>query len=873
MFVMAVVGVLSAAAMAADPRITVPLQSGWQFHQGELIEPYSKPVDPSQWIAVTVPHTWNRVGNVGYERAPETNHFRGAGWYRLTFNPPPDAAGKRAFLQFDGVGAVADVWVNGKHIGRHEGAFSRFRFDITAALTAQGPNTLFVKADNSRPQVGSATQHVIPLAGDFVIFGGLYREVSLIYTNPVRIDLGDFGGPGVYGRALEIGSNSATVSVKSRIANDQRASAAVRVETTIEDAAGNIVAKEEKRASAAQSAVSTVESTLRVDKPRLWQGTADPYLYRIVVSVRSERGQLLDRVVQPLGLRTMKFDANTGFSLNGESVRLLGASMHQDRPVKGWALSRADRVEDYDLMQEMGSTAVRLAHYQHDQIAYDLADARGIVVWAEIPVVTMVALDASPPTDALIANARQQLSELIRQNYNHPSVAMWSIGNEVDLRATTQNRSAQAHELIRALNVQAKQEDPGRPSVLADCCEPKAATPGSGPPVRETLVGITDIVGLNRYLGWYVGTTADLGPALDEAHVRHPQVPLSVSEYGAGSGLTQHTDHPLGGPINPKGRPHPEEFQLWFHEDSWRQIAARKYLWGVFIWNMFDFASDDRSEGDLRDINEKGMVSYDRSVKKDVFYFYKANWNRAPTLHLVGRRYVDRAYGVVDVKAYSNAERATLAINGHDVGSAACSGGICIWPGARLSAGLNQVVARAQHGGMALQDSVQWIYSGAPGVVRIKAGDLAGYVNANGIRYGSDNFFVGGAGRGINPPDTPTAKRIEVSGTADAALYDSYRAGTFAYDIPVPNGTYTVTARFAEPTAAAAGERLFDVVADGRVKLAKLDVFALSGGRLKPLDRSFSAEAQDGRLRLEFRGTRGDAVVSAIEIVTKSVLD
>jgi beta-galactosidase len=325
----------------------------------------------------------------------------------------------------------------------------------------------------------------------------------------------------------------------------------------------------------------------------------------------------------------------------------------------------------------------------------------------------------------------------------------------------------------------------------------------------------------------------------------------------------------MGGPINPHGRPHPEEVQILYHEQSWKQLEYRNYLWAVFIWNMFDFASDDRSEGDLSDVNEKGLVSYNRAVKKDAFYFYKANWSRTPTLHLVGRRYIDRPYWAVDVKAYSNAAQARLSINGNDLGSTACNDGACVWPGVRLIPGINQIAATAEHAGTILTDSLQWIYSGSPSLVRIKAGDVSGYVAADGTRYGSDAFFVGGEGRGINPPDTPADYRIEVEGANPPPLYDSFRMGAFAYDIPLPDGTYVVTARFVEPTESSAGQRIFDVVANGRVVLPDLDLFARAGGRLKAVDLSFTADATGGRMQIAFRPRRGEAVVSALEVMRK----
>ncbi len=710
-------GVLPAVVLAqAAPRICVPLDHGWRFKQSDTLSGVEgEAFDDSAWSAVDVPHTWNHLGNEGPERSPQSNIVRGVGWYRLRFAAPSAGDGaKRYFLQFDGVGEVADVWLNGHYLGKHAGAFSRFRFDITRALATRGENLLVVKADNSRPQPGSTTEAVIPLSGDFFVYGGIYRHVALVVTDPVHVDMLDYGGPGVYARAVSIAPEDAVVQVSTRLVNDGAQAAAVRVEARVEDAAGKMVATVSKQANLPPATgPGNVSLSLHVPHPRLWRGTQDPYLYRMVLTVRARRDAVLDQVTQPLGLRTLAFDADKGFFLNGEHVFLRGVSMHQDRPVKGWAISAADQEQDFHILRDMGGNAVRLAHYQHDQRSYELADELGIVAWAEIPLVNQVSFDGTPASPALADNAHQQLRELIRQNYNHPSIALWSIANEVDLRATQTNGPSKPRALLESLNELAKTEDPGRFTTLADCCEPGLTHNTSAPvPPRDAIVGITDTVGYNRYFGWYGGTFSELGPMLDAAHARHPQLPLAVSEYGAGAALSQHSDDPTGGPFDPHGRPHPEEYQELYHEASWSTLKERPYLWGVFIWNLFDFAVDSRKEGDLTDMNDKGLVSYDRTVAKDAFYFYRANWSAQPTLHLVGRRHTTRASAMLDVKAYSNAARAQLWVNGVEQGNASCSGGICLWHAVRLRAGSNEVRATADIGGTQLSDSLQWKLAG-----------------------------------------------------------------------------------------------------------------------------------------------------------------
>jgi beta-galactosidase len=865
------------AVDSSEPRVSMDLHHGWRFRQADgMSDVQNSAFDDSRWTQVDLPHTWNRIGNEGTERSPLTNSVQGVGWYRLRFATPASAAARRYFLQFDGVGAIADVWLNGHYLGKHAGAFSRFRFDASAALTPSGENLLVVRADNSGPQPGSPTENVIPLSGDFFVFGGIYRDVTLIGTDPLHVDMLDHGGPGLYARTETCDSNSAAVRVSAKLINDGSKPRTVIVGTRIESDAKVIVASQSSRVSVSPQQPVMIDNTLQFGRPRLWQGMDDPYLYKLIMTVRSSQGVLLDQVAQPFGVRSLAIDADKGLFLNGKHLFLKGASMHQDRPVKGWAISHADQQQDFDLLRDLGANAVRLAHYQHDQFSYELADALGILVWAEIPLVNKVSFDGSPANATLAANARQQLTELIRQNYNHASIAVWSIANEVDLTATQIKGPSRVAPLLKSLDLLAKQEDPSRFTTFADCCEQAVVAPhadaadaagaaSAGIAPRDAIVGIADAVGYNRYFGWYYGQFEDFGAMLDGAHLRHPALPIAVSEYGAGAALTQHTDDPAGGRINPHGRPHPEELQNLYHEASWNTLRGRGYLWAVFIWNMFDFSSDSRREGDLTDINEKGLVSYDRQIRKDAFYFYRANWSSQPTLHLVGRRYVDRAYGVVDVKAYSNAALSRLWLNDRDQGTTPCTGGICQWHSVRLLPGKNELRATADIAGTPLTDSMQWTFSGSMDSVRIKAGDISGYVSMNGDRYGSDTYFSGGTAGGVNAPDSPTPERIRVAAD-DFGLYDRFREGAFSYRIPVPSGRYRVTLKFQEPAAGNAGAREFDVLVNGKIVLGRFDIFAAAGGKLKGVDRVFDVTSRDGDILIEFRPLKGGALVSALSI-------
>jgi beta-galactosidase len=458
----------------------------------------------------------------------------------------------------------------------------------------------------------------------------------------------------------------------------------------VTDKTGTVVADQTRAGvSIGAHAGLDVTQTVTVANPHRWDGRNDPYLYNATVELHdTAANRVTDVVTEPLGLRSYAINANAGFSLNGHYLDLHGVNLHQDRAGVGWAETDAQHTQDFDLIDEIGATAVRLAHYQHDQKDYSLADERGLVVWAELPLV-----NDTTDSAAFTANAEQQMRELIRQNYNHPSIVFWSIGNEQRVDNTATNN------LLADLAGIVKTEDPDRISTYATCC---VSDTGAVATHAETTA-------YNKYYGWYTGTTSGLGANLDSLHGALPGRPIAVSEYGAGANVNQHELNPAQPATT--GAWHPEEYQSLLHESSWKQMQARPYLWGKFVWNMFDFASDSRNEGSQPGINDKGLVTRDRAVKKDAFYWYKVNWNPSPTVYLTSRRWTQRTTAATQVKVYSNASSVTLTLNGTSLGALSSSDHIFTWAGVTLRPGANTVTATATINGTPVTDTVTWTLS------------------------------------------------------------------------------------------------------------------------------------------------------------------
>lgn len=653
------------------------IDSGWRYIKGDVDGAEQSAFDDRRWQTVGLPHCW------GWEDAQQgRQYYRGPGWYRHVLEVTPQR-GKRYFVRFEAAGSMADVYLNGKWLGQHRGAFGAFCYEITGTLHPRGANILAVRVSNAAEPDGL---DIAPLSGDFPVYGGLYRPVHLIETEAENFTPTDHGSPGVVWRQTEVSKKRAVIDITAQISNGTRSNQVVTLVARVEDADGKRVASVDQPILLAPSVTAPYDLQVTVPKPHLWNGRKDPYLYRATVELRTSDA-LVDSVEQPLGLRFYRVDPDKGFFLNGQPYHLHGVDRHQDRPDKGWAISEADQDEDMRLITELGCTVIRCAHYEHSDYFYSLCDKAGVLVWAEIPQVDK--LGASPE---FAETSRSQLLDLIRQNVNHPSIFVWSLFNEL------RPNNPDPHRELQDLRILAHGEDPTRPTIAATCT---AELP--------QMNKIPDLLGWNIYPGWYSGwgTKADFGPLLDKHRRDSRQGGFCVSEYGAGANVNQHEDNPRQPRTD--GQWHPEEWQSLVHEAAWPAMKARPWVWGTFVWNMFDFTSYWRHEGGQLGRNDKGLVTYDRTIKKDAFYYYKANWSDESTLYITSRRFTVRTNAVTDVKIYSNAKQVELFLNGTSLGTRPtdpyC---VCVWKDVQLKPGENHVEARAKRKGQGLTDDCTW---------------------------------------------------------------------------------------------------------------------------------------------------------------------
>lgn len=655
--------------LPASAREVTSLNQEWQFKFGVLgiWGVYPNIMIPKCDTVVNLPHTWNIADFMS-----DNGYYRGDGSYMKELFIPESYKGKRLFVKFEGAGTVANVSVNFKQVAEHKGAYNAFTVEITNDVDYGKKNYLVVTCNNAR------RFDVAPQGGDFNMYGGLYRDVWLQVTEDACISPLYYGSEGVLVTQKMVSEQRAELSSEIHLSSTV-GYRDCEVTFSVLDAEGKVVVSK----TSPYINNDKVLINVGLDRPHLWNGMQDPYLYK-VVTVLKRAGKEIDRVEDHIGLRSFYIDENKGFFLNGKHLKLRGVSRHQDWAGLASALKRENHLADFDIMQEMGVNSIRLAHYPQAHFMFDEADRRGMVVWEEIPFV-----GSYVNSKDFDENLKFQLKELIIQNYNHPSICFWGLFNEI---------SGDFNSIAATLNDLAHRLDPTRLTVSATCFE-------------GSFNFISDAMGWNKYFGWYEGVLSDFGQFFDNWHATYPNAKIGISEYGSGAALSQHVGKfveatPDENRKASRGRFHPEEKQTASHMAHLKMIDERDYLWGSYVWNMFDFASSMRKEGDTNNLNDKGLVSHDRKIRKDAFYLYKANWNKSEsTVHICSKRYTDRKEDLTDVIVFTTAPSARLYVNGKLIGAKRVDGyATVVWPDVQLKKGINQIEVRTAAG----NDSCEW---------------------------------------------------------------------------------------------------------------------------------------------------------------------
>ncbi len=592
-------------------RNIININKNWFFTKDEVKIPSAM---PEGWENINLPHTWNAVdGQDG-----GNDYFRGTAYYAKEINKADLPESDMYYLEIKGANSSADVYLNGEKLATHHGGYSTWRVNLTEKL--KDTNILAVAVNNA------ANETVYPQMADFTFYGGLYRDVNLICVNNSHFDLDYYGAPGIK-ITPEINGKDAKVEVETYLTNKKNNQI---IAYTILSADGEEIAKVE----AADTKVN-----LDIKDVHLWHGRKDPYLYTMKAELL-EDGKVIDNVSSSFGCRTFRIDPENGFILNGEEYPLRGVSRHQDRWGIGNALLPEHHEEDIELICEVGATTIRLAHYQHDQYFYDLCDKKGLVIWAEIPYISKHMATGRE-------NTISQMKELVSQNYNHPSIVVWGLSNEIGIGGADSDL-IENHNILNDL---CHEMDKTRLTTIAAVSMCKMTDP---------YLQIPDVVSYNHYFGWYGGDTTMNGPWFDKFHAMHPNIPIGCSEYGC-EALNWHTSEPMQGDYT-------EEYQAYYHEELIKQFFTRKYLWATHVWNMFDFGADARCEGGENGQNHKGLITFDRKYKKDSFYAYKAWLSDEPFVHITSKRYIDRVEDVAKVTVYSNLPEVELFANGVSLG-------------------------------------------------------------------------------------------------------------------------------------------------------------------------------------------------------------
>ncbi|HKI43860.1 MAG TPA: glycoside hydrolase family 2 TIM barrel-domain containing protein [Balneolales bacterium] len=851
--------------IASDSGRTVrTIDSNWRFIRQDVSNAGDPGLDDRTWQIVSLPHTWNRKDSFDDTRG----YYRGPAWYRKKIKIGEGFSGKQIFLKFGAVNQVADIYVNGHHVLKHEGGYTAFAADITPYVHLGEENLIAVRADNSY------NQFIPPLSADFTFMGGIYRKVWLISTSPVHITVADFASPGVFIHTTDVSDKSTTVVTRSQIVNNSDKKVKASLETVITDEDGRTIQQMSSHVTIdAGQPVMVSQRSPEIKNPHLWSPD-DPYLYTVTTNV-IEDGTVVDSETNPLGIRWYRFDPDKGFFLNGRHLKLKGVDRHQFYPGFGNAVPDRYQVADMKMIKEMGGNFVRLAHYPQDPSVLEAADHLGILVWQEIPVVNTIDTSAT-----FTANASHMLREMIHQYYNYPSIILWGYMNEIllvpphyagrDHPAERKEYFRKVVELAKHLNSIAHREDPTRETAMA--------MHHSSLYDQTGLSGVPDVAGWNLYQGWYEPMKDKsgknlFGKYLDEQHAKYPKRVMIISEYGAGSDSRIHTTDPQQFDFS-------TEYQNYYHEQILNQIDERPFIAGSAAWVMFDFPSEGRN--DTRPwINEKGLVNEDRTPK-EIYYFYKSRFSDQPVLRIASRDWTERTVPFKKrdqklfnepVTLFSNSGSVTLWVDGRSIGRKNPGNKDYVNWSVPMSIGANHLVAQGRRNGKNYSDDLTINLSyrgdfyggkGSNAQLLVDAGSHYQFYPKRGVIWEADQPKTGNDwGYDGGKPGHTSANILD---TSDDPVYQNYREGMSDYHFEVPPGAYTVTIYLAEPDFGISGKRVFSISVNGQNLFDNTDL-AKTYGKDVPVSKAIHVDVKnnDG-ITIAFTAAKGKTLVNGISI-------
>jgi len=870
---------------AINPRISTTINDSWKFYKGDFPNAANVNIDDSQWDEVTIPHTWNAT-----DADDETpGYYRGVAWYRRSLYISKDAGSKEIYISFDGVNQEAELYINGNLVGKHSGGYTRFCFDITKFILSGEKNYISVKVSNQY------NENIPPISADFTFFGGIYRDVNLVFTEKQHISTTYFGSSGVFIKTPVVSQKQAKINITTFVTNDDSSDKILQVENTILSPTGEKLITKSSVIKISKSVTREYsENEIVLDSPSLWSSDS-PSLYKVITRIiEPKSSRLLDEVISPLGLRWFEFSADKGFFLNGKSLKLIGTNRHQNYLNMGNALSDEIHIQDIKLLKEMGANFLRVSHYPQDHVLMEMCDKLGIICSVEIPIVNEIT-----ENELFSQNCLDMAKEIVMQDFNRPSVVIWGYMNEVLLHLPFKQDSIRNQiyvesvaKLASKIEKQFREDDPSRYTMIV--CHGSLNTY-----VKAKLTEIPMILGFNQYAGWYGGNFDGFDKFLTDYRKLMPQKPLIITEYGADVDSRLHSNHPVR-------YDYTQEYANLYHEHYIKSILKNPFIAGATIWNLNDFYSEERANA-VPHVNNKGIVTLDR-VKKDTYLLYQSILSKNPMVAIGGTNWKVRSHtldsnGVANqfVKIYSNQPWVELGLNGRKLGKKKVVDNIALFK-VPFVKGINTLDASCTIDTCIIQDQLKIDFRGIPENLK----DTNNPFTEINVMFGSNRYFEdktnvtcwipekeytpGSWGyTGGKPYNKQTrfgvqpASDLDILGTKNDPVFQTMREGIKAFKMDVPDGKYTICFYWAElfsskeqqPSVYNLGDdavkenfsqRIFDVNINSINVLKDLNL-AKEYGEQHAVIKKFEVDVSNGEgITVNFIPVVGDPIINAIRV-------